>query len=1456
MGYFDDIPVAQSSPKKGYFDDIPDVSQSQPIATGKIAQQVLELPKAGIESALPLVTGLVPWAAGSVAGAAGSIVGGPEKMKEWEEATTNALTYEPRTAGGKAGAEALNKPLEYVQKPLDAIERYTTEKTGSPELGWSAKKAAEALMFKGMGKAGEVVSPLIKEQLGLDPMSYKKGDIVRDAKLADEQIAQVAQQEGKEFIQQTKVLGAEPPIKMWEPWKQPEPGMPTSKPTVTPTQAQVPRFFDDIPDVPTQAEPIRSVTPNIQEPTQFFNMEEARRINQERVGKNVAIPETTLAARNNNPGNLRFVGQEGAVPGEKGFAKFETPEAGYEALQRQIELDKGRGHTVESFVNKYAPPTENNTAQYAKIVAEKAGVSLDTPLKDVSTDLLAKEIARIESGTKVRLSKEDAEFVRANDTQPAKLIEDSAPIAREIGVDAAQYVENRLENLLAEHGVDYLKLSEMAEKVVEPPIDTPTVQAVEAIKPKEELPVKVLTPGQTKLLTERVYKNPGNIEATLRGLRERGYQLPPGKITGQGKRFKLTFTSEVPVEVPKAASAPRASFLSQDVLDWLKDESGALHVGNITNDLKLLKQKLNRVPDSELVVPPGARLQFADPLVEANYKVLGRMPQKDLLQSIGENVAGILRDFREHHKYLDPKNPPEARAAEAFRQLDSAYSYGSTLSYRFLKKTVGDLAPNEYDIFERRVVLPDIVRQAESGELKIKPGEPLHYGFKDVDAVKSEVANLDNILASNPKIAQSVAARERFMGDLLNSAVDAGVLPEELRNTKDYFHRETAKYVQMDRYADPTKKRTGTVAEFYHDYVEAEHKVISSLLYKIEQKKLYSKLGEENVRPRLVAEYGEKWREHIPEGYVEYDPTLDIRSANITDNVVQVLVDDTLKEAGVNWFKDTWVMPENIVKELKWRAMRSPEASRLNKISKMLMDKWKQNALYNPLHFAKYTLNNMSGDVDAAFAYRPEIVTKYAKQSGKDVADWMKQKRPELNEEFNRALREGVINSGQTYIEIPEAAVQMGLDAITGRDIGSFRKMVRGYLNFAEGINTWRENTLRLAAYRYFKDQIAQGNKQYGASRAYELDALHVEDRAAKLSRDLLGDYGNVSLTGQWIREKLVPFWSWIEINTPRYFRMVNNLRKEGGTLDGVAVVGGKKIAMNYLKFAIAANALSGVVQLYNQTMYPELADTFNSESERGQQHIILGVREDGSPISLRFQGALSDVASWVGMPNYLNDLQQLITGDASLFDLAEKAPKAFFTKLWQAGNPIGKATYENVSGKSMYPDPFHPRPLRDRLEHAASVVGMQVPYRMAAGLPSRGGGEVAMNITGLYSTDVGENAYYQARNLVQKYAEENKLSIPKGGEPDDKGNALYYFKRAMAYGDRDTAKKYLKKYVEAGGTNEGFKKSIAKAHPLGAIKQELYVPFIKSLTPEEKKIVRDGLRWYERIYKGKQNGK
>jgi hypothetical protein len=97
----------------------------------------------------------------------------------------------------------------------------------------------------------------------------------------------------------------------------------------------------------------------------------------------------TLAQRNNNPGNLRSApGQTGS---SGGFAVFDTPAAGWAALDSQINTNVGRGLTLnEFFAGKpgvyagYAPSADsNNPAGYASFVASQTGADPNVPLSSL-----------------------------------------------------------------------------------------------------------------------------------------------------------------------------------------------------------------------------------------------------------------------------------------------------------------------------------------------------------------------------------------------------------------------------------------------------------------------------------------------------------------------------------------------------------------------------------------------------------------------------------------------------------------------------------------------------------------------------------------------------------------------------------------------------------------------------------------------------------------------------------------------------------------------------------------------------------------------------------------------------------------------------------------------------------------------------------------------------------------
>ena len=67
-----------------------------------------------------------------------------------------------------------------------------------------------------------------------------------------------------------------------------------------------------------------------------------------------------------------------------------------------------------------------------------------------------------------------------------------------------------------------------------------------------------------------------------------------------------------------------------------------------------------------------------------------------------------------------------------------------------------------------------------------------------------------------------------------------------------------------------------------------------------------------------------------------------------------------------------------------------------------------------------------------------------------------------------------------------------------------------------------------------------------------------------------------------------MPFYSWMEINLPRYVYLMRNLRSEGRHSDavrvrrGVAGIISKKVAEGSLRLTIKANLLMDAVMLWN----------------------------------------------------------------------------------------------------------------------------------------------------------------------------------------------------------------------------------------------------------------------------------
>lgn len=215
--------------------------------------------------------------------------------------------------------------------------------------------------------------------------------------------------------------------------------------------------------------------------------------------------------------------------------------------------------------------------------------------------------------------------------------------------------------------------------------------------------------------------------------------------------------------------------------------------------------------------------------------------------------------------------------------------------------------------------------------------------------------------------------------------------------------------------------------------------------------------------------------------------------------------------------------------------------------------------------------------------------------------------------------------------------------------------------------------------------------------------------------------------------------------------------------------------------------------------------------------------------------------------------MMDLVEGKSTIQEQVMEAGKATMNRLLNSMRPDTKALYETLTGQSTYPDALSPRPVRDKMENILKTFKLDMPYRYAIGRPGRGkdvAEHLFNDLLGIvtYTTEPGVQAYYYTRRSVFDWKDRHGLESG-GGKPTKKGNALYYYRQALKYGDLSAAKRYLQKYYDLGGNLRGVNSSIKMAHPLAGIKKIDRYQFRKELSAKETKRLDLALKWYRKTY-------
>lgn len=641
-----------------------------------------------------------------------------------------------------------------------------------------------------------------------------------------------------------------------------------------------------------------------------------------------------------------------------------------------------------------------------------------------------------------------------------------------------------------------------------------------------------------------------------------------------------------------------------------------------------------------------------------------------------------------------------------------------------------------------------------------------------------------------------------------------------------------------------------------------------------------------------------------------------------------------------------WVVPDDIAQVFD--TFMSREFSWTERAATSTLDIWKKWTLLNPARVMVYNLNNVSGDLDIVMAYDPRMASYLWKAAG-DLWQYQIQrrgageefdgndrgrrtvlgaaagfaagtvlatpaggivgaalgarKRDPISEqgvaEIQRAFKDGVIDSGLTISEIPDVAYTEHLEELI--DPGpNLEKLVRKLFRTPAKYTNWRENILRLAAYRYFKDKLSEGKLDYGASNAEQIDAI-LEDpslsaeeaqlaAAAKMSRELVGDYGAVSAGGRWLARHLIPFWRFQEINAPRYMRILRNIYKETGVPGSarfVATYGITKApswtlntltraGTGYGLFVLKTQLLTAMVYLWNSLRWPEEDRELKNRGDRNM--LILGRTADGQIRTLKLAGAFRDMMEWMDLEDAPEDIAKIYRGDKTFSDILAEAAKAPVNKMVQVSMPlvVVKPAAEMIAGGSSYPTIFKEgtsftprlRPIRDRFRHLANSVSLAAAYDIAYDVYRRFSGDpkmpkrprdlssyediigLLMDMTVAYRFDAQEIARQEVVMHALEWAEENGIA-KAGGVPTAKANALFWYKQAVRFGDEEAAEDWKNKYLSyPKSSEEGIEKSVENSHPLAvALNKGDWLDYIQSLNESQLERLKLAIAHYHRTY-------
>lgn len=564
------------------------------------------------------------------------------------------------------------------------------------------------------------------------------------------------------------------------------------------------------------------------------------------------------------------------------------------------------------------------------------------------------------------------------------------------------------------------------------------------------------------------------------------------------------------------------------------------------------------------------------------------------------------------------------------------------------------------------------------------------------------------------------------------------------------------------------------------------------------------------------------------------------------------------------------VLPNEIVQTLKKMSEPNPR-SPLVKFAKALTSPWKKYVLYAPTRVWKYNLRNITGDLDAALAGDPTCIFYLPKAIGELFVAYYGDPSKVSQELKEFQARGGALTFEAAQFFGDEKQLKEFNELIKEIDAkgdAAWKKIPRGAWKVfdkflwsgVQKASDFREQWLRYAAYLDYLHQMQESPdgmpRNWGASMKEEVLALDdIRDRAFKMANELLGAYDQVSEAGKQLRDVLMPFYSWMEVNAKRYIQLIKNgFREDDFLIKRLPKTLWTKtpfLAYKLAKTYFFINLFSMLLHYFNTFFFPEDEKKLPPDIQ-GRPHITLGHDKEGNTLYFSQVGALFDNLEWFGIDNvewfkgvvwFPHDVKRIFNGQMTVTDWINNIISAPAGKILNAITPLNKTPYELAFGKSTYPSPSEGRPIKDKLQYFAQFFALNWPYRALTDKYVDNWKEFR-NLF-IYSLDADRTASFYIGDLADQY---NEKVLGKGKNTYAANPILSQLKQALRHHDKENVIYYLNEYYANGGKKQGVSASLRTLHPLHSIVKDKQEDFRKWLSDEDREFLKRAEAYYDSL--------